>query len=160
MYCHKCGKQSSDTAKFCANCGAELIKNDTMAKSTKKELKGVSGWLAFFIIAVLVSSIGDFYWSSIWFEITPLLGILSLGLGAYGLYVAYLLGRVKQNALLNAKIFLIIHALENFGLLIFLAANSNDPNNDNTSAVRGLVYSLIWLWYLFASKRVKNTYAT
>lgn len=33
MYCHKCGENNPDEAKFCKNCGARLKKEETVKKS-------------------------------------------------------------------------------------------------------------------------------
>lgn len=32
MYCHKCGENNPDEAKFCKNCGARLKKEETVKK--------------------------------------------------------------------------------------------------------------------------------
>jgi len=52
--CNKCNNELEDTAKFCGNCGEELIIKDT-DKDVKKDIEGLSGWLILVGIGVVLS---------------------------------------------------------------------------------------------------------
>jgi len=183
MFCIHCGKENPSGSKYCSKCGKlvaisdidvkkhlenssaniekstapaetkEEYKNFTVSKDTK--LTGVAGWLALFIVGIFLSSllniIGTFVDFTTW-------GLIDLAIGIYGVYVGYLLSKVKPNAVKNAKIYLIINAVLGL-LLIILVYSTVDPTDDLFSvAWRTFIYGVIWFWYFSASKRVKNTY--
>jgi len=53
MFCHKCGAENDDNAKFCRKCGAKLIKIDKPVESDNSNFLTSLPVIILIIIAVL-----------------------------------------------------------------------------------------------------------
>jgi len=153
----------------------EKLKESKKEKSTKpqKELKGVDGWLWFFVatlyigfIVVLISGFADVYELFTSFE--------TLGKNVIGLvlpWIIYYLGflillvytvrslvKIKPNAVLLAKLCLILFFILGLFDVIYYYLFEEISIIEDSELGRNLVYSIIWFLYLTFSTRVKNTY--
>jgi hypothetical protein len=193
--CDKCGATDSKTfwdfddgSVLCDSCNKKYgnqwkklnskERDSKNLKSDKEELYGVEGWLAFFVFALIVSSILNIISSIteiasigelglnmsdvIW--ITILVCIYWMGLIGLGIYAIYLILKLKNNAVMVAKFYLIIVFLSNvlniIISLIFSQPISSDTGfmNDTSMIIRSVVFSIVWFLYLTYSQRIKNTY--
>ncbi|MBL7047543.1 MAG: zinc-ribbon domain-containing protein [Candidatus Marinimicrobia bacterium] len=59
MYCHKCGKQNSDAAKFCAGCGTELATKLGTINSKEKSISPKIVVLTILSIVVLAAILSN-----------------------------------------------------------------------------------------------------
>lgn len=133
----------------------ELITQNELAPGKEDAgLTGVSGWLALFILGIFATSAMNIIWSLIDFTSW---GLIDLAIGVYGVYVGYLLVKVKPHAIINAKIYLAVEILLGVALLILYYSYSLDDET-LTDAWRIIFYGAIWLSYFSSSKRVKSTY--
>lgn len=174
MFCPKCGKEIKEGAQFCQDCGTKVsitqLKDDkntpkkeykSFAVSKDTKLTGIAGWLALFILGVfvvaawnIISTIVDF---SSW-------GLIDMAIGFYGLYVGYLLVKAKPYAKRHTKIYLVIQFV--LGLILLFIYFSDTYYYDyyapefSATAIRVIVYAIIWFLYFSLSKRVKNTYTS
>ncbi len=145
----------------------------------KEEIRGVGGWLSFFIFGLIVSCVitliaGISYIPAIFenkvLSLAYLYGLTFLEILYYGgmigfaIYLIYSLVKLKPNAVSLGKMYLILIFLTNLIGVIFSGTTgeplaSENPFLDSSSMVfRSLVFSLIWFLYLTNSKRVNNTY--
>lgn len=120
-------------------------------KGDKKEegLLGVSGWLFFFVITIMILS--PIYSLFLLFEepfMTTFNYVEGLGMISTLILAGIFLINKKYYAVTFAKIVLISMGI-NAIIYIFIG---------DYSISRTLVYSIIWFWYLSVSKRVKITY--
>jgi hypothetical protein len=53
MYCHKCGKENKDSAKFCFGCGTELTTSQSLARSNSKHISPQIVILTVLFLAIL-----------------------------------------------------------------------------------------------------------
>lgn len=159
MYCPNCGKENSGAVKFCTHCGATIAEVVSKVTNTNpvpnKNLVGVSGWLALFILGIFISSAINIVTSLI--DFVPL-GLIDIALGAYGLYVGYMLSKKQPAAVKHAKFYLAAVVVVSTIMLIVISQDPYALEGAMTDSARGLVYGIIWLLYLSASKRVKATY--
>lgn len=163
MYCSKCGKKNEDSAKFCIKCGSsftqEVGKTSNSTPTIKKSLVGVNGWLAWFILGIFVSSVinilSPIINSSAW-------GFIDAALGAYGIYVGYLLVKIRFGAVKHVRIYLCGVVLLAIVSIIIVSQNLDLDEETKTTfmgeAGRSLVLAIIWAVYFSVSKRVKATY--
>jgi hypothetical protein len=139
-----------------------------MAKEEK--LKGVGGWLLFFIITlVFITPLSTLYYlSSDYFIIDGLfdtgLALISIGFAVWAVVAGISLWRKKPEAVIRTKEFLITYlAFAVVSLIIGIIFTSDLLADDifiedSVNLVRSLVYFGIWFSYLNMSKRVKNTF--
>ncbi len=148
-------------------------------KDPKEEIKGVEGWLSFFIFTLIVSCVINFIMgiidvSSIFEDktlpLTYLYGLAFLdflyigGLIGFAIYTIYSFVKLKPNAVFLGKMYLILIFLTNFIGVIFSGVTGEPLANetsflDSSSMIfRSLIFSVIWFLYLTYSKRVNNTY--
>jgi Protein of unknown function (DUF2569) len=135
-------------------------------KESTGGLVGVGGWLAFFLLTMMVfgplmdlkyltEHPDQIYKPLVWFLILVQHGI--------GIYAGILMLQRKAKGVKWAKIRLIvglsIAALE---LILTVVGGFMEPKTVESSsiisALRSMIYSAFWLAYLGDSKRVKNTY--
>lgn len=147
------------------------------AKASKKEAKGVGGWLSFFIFTLFISVILNvisgiedvssvisdpelLFSTKLW--LVPLDALLFIGLIGFTIYTIFSLIKLKPNAVSLAKLLLILTFVTNLLLVIFTSVSGEQiPESgfiDSTLIFRSLFFGVIWFLYLTYSKRVKNTY--
>lgn len=136
----------------------------------KEKLKGIGGWLIFFIITlVIISPIAALYYSfSGYYVIDGVfdwgLILIQIGLAIWGIVVGILLWTKKSQAVIRTKEYLLSYLCLNIFFVIFalfLGGYSSDSNllvSDSMAALRTIIYFSIWFSYLNMSKRVKNTF--
>jgi hypothetical protein len=132
-------------------------------KSKDQKLSGIGGFLLLFLIIFIFNLILAFVQGfSILAYASTQLNVLSLSLsipqfiiGAYGVYIFFLLVRKKYNASSHTIRWLILSAAVNFlsGILLFYISGKLE-----FSIITPLVFALIWLTYFTNSKRVAITY--
>lgn len=176
-FCTKCGHHIAS-----AQIGQPNKTNITTSNAANAVIVvGVKGWLLFLCVAltiigpaVTLYSVGSsFGQMSSSFQNLPDLklavmveSIVNLAMSAFGAYAGYLLWRIKPKAVMTAKIYFLLFGT--FSLLspsLFLELANLPTEVEKTiedalikQATRGLLSSIIWLTYLFKSKRVKMTY--
>lgn len=142
----------------------------------EKKLKGVGGWLLFFIITLtilnpivqIVSVVKVFTnIADVPVELYNLRNIIIMDsiIGSvvilFGVYAGLCLWRVKGNAVKMVKIFFIVGIVYNIIISAFYVKAIPVLNQVAAkNVVRILAYSGIWYCYLINSDRVKNTYIT
>lgn len=173
MECQKCKKTLSGEEKFCGNCGAKIEK-------TRKELKGIEGWLALLGLGICVSPLliagqlfqnftvlsdssnNEFFSES---GALPLLGfelVANFGLLILVVMCAYALIKTKRDfpklvtlfLAANVCVLLVDYAWAN----ALPALASIEGVQDATDLIRGVIGASIWIPYVHQSVRVKNTF--
>jgi hypothetical protein len=155
------------------------LESQTISEETaEKRFVGVSGWLAFFVVClVLFSPIGAILElvvtyaqvSSLLANSMPVLllfsayALLRVSIMALGIYAGVRLIQKKPSAVRAARRYLIAVALA--GILIALGAvlspaSTGDKSTAVGSALQTIIFSIIWSAYLERSKRVAATYGT
>ena len=152
--------------------------NEMTTKESKEEIRGVGGWLSFFIFTLCMSIILNFIIgiedissvvsdtevlasTKLW--LVPLDALLFIGLIGFTIYTIFSLIKLRPNAVSLAKMLLILTFTTNLLLVVFTSISGEEiPESafiDSASLIfRSLIFSVIWFWYLSVSKRVKNTY--
>lgn len=175
MNCKHCNNELPSDAKFCNKCGKPI----EIEKKDKIEIKGIGGWLSFFlfglfvsIIINLIAGISDISGiletvglSKAWIYSLAFLDVLYFGgLIAFTIYTIQAFSKLKENAVSLGKMYLILIFSTNLISVIF-SAFAGEPIATETSyldssqmVVRSLVYSVIWFLYLTLSKRVSNIF--
>ncbi len=134
--------------------------------------KGVGGWLSLFIISICFSSLVVFS------SLVTALGasgsflesmfsvVFTVPILCYGLYAAFSLYRLRPNAVIISKRYLLGvmgYALITAALLFVGGLHSQADNREQRiqawlSALRALVFVGVWHTYLSKSKRVRITW--
>lgn len=175
MNCKHCNNELPVDAKVCNKCGKPIA----IEKKEKIEIKGIEGWLSFFLFSLFVSIIINFIagisdisgifetagLTNSWLYSLVFLDILYFGgLIAFTIYTILAFSKLKENAVSLGKMYLILIFSTNLISVIF-SALTGEPIATETSyldssqiVVRSLVYSVIWFLYLSLSKRVSNTF--
>jgi len=175
MNCKHCDNKLAGDAQFCNKCSKSI----GVEKKEKIEIKGIGGWLSFFLFGLFVSII-----ASIIVGISDISGILETaglakawvygftlldalyfgGLSAFAIYTFKAFLKLKENAVSLGKMYLILIFSTNLVSVIF-SAFTGEPIVAETSyldssqmVVRSLVFGVIWFLYLTFSKRVNNTF--
>ncbi|GEM_PF-1784964 len=196
--CSNCGSTKSDSywdyednTVLCEKCHSELGKEWQTKldekKAKKKEskeqddekidpkLKGVDGWLGFFIFGLCVSILINLFFGikdiaditalqipSGYMAFLVLIDILLYGgLIGFIIYTIYSLTKIKNNAVSVARKYLIFMIVASICSLILEASYPSLYTQESSLAggsARGLIFGLIWLGYFGSSKRVKITY--
>jgi hypothetical protein len=164
MNCKSCGALITGTKEFCTNCG------QVVSYPPPSGLRGVGGWLLLLcIMLAIVFPLNILYGTVRSLRYHPdglvlLINAANVALGALSLAAGLMLWRVRKNAVILAKVFLLlspVHAVAIFCLVVFSAHVAN-PWAMVSLALRILalpfLFSLLWFWYLLASKRVKSTF--
>lgn len=141
------------------------VELDKSKKEEKEELRGVGGWLLFFIITLIFSIIiliydifsnlyliFDFPLISTFFFIETAIIVL------FAMSLIYLFKEDKKGVeILKWALWL---PLFNVGLmfLVFFLLGISTGEETYIGIFSGLIYAIIWTSYLRKSKRVKNTY--
>ncbi len=135
------------------------------AETTQSNLVGVRGWLAFFLLTLMVfSPLMDLaYLGKHPDQISnPLVWILIFGLHGFGIYAGILMLMGKAKGVKLAKVRLIvglcIAALGLVGSIIGAKGNPDGVGDAIMSGIRSMAYASVWLGYLSESKRVRATY--
>ena len=139
----------------------------------KEQLKGIKGWLSFFIFVLVVSQIlnliGGFNDLSSAIS-TSLISIVILDVLYWiafiglGIYTIYSLAKIKKNAVSLAKMYTSLVFLTNLMGVIFSfitnspLASETSYLNGSTIIIQSLIFGVVWFLYLTYSKRVRNTY--
>jgi hypothetical protein len=180
MRCPKCDYKLPNGSKFCTQCGNKILsennsekekKESIEVKNKKDKLKGIGGWLSFFILSLIISNvltiiegakdislILSFPYLVSWMPyFLILLDVLIFGsVIAFGAYAIYSFIKLKPNAVHLGKMYLIIVFLNNVMPFIF---SSETISYDEGSVVsRALGYCITWFLYLSLSERIKNTF--
>lgn len=175
MNCKHCDNKLANDAKFCNKCGKPI----EVEKKEKIEIKGIGGWLSFFlfglfvsIIINLIAGISDISGiletaglTKTWIYSLAFLDVLYFGgLIAFTIYTIRAFSKLKENAVSLGKMYLIMIFSTNLISVIF-SLFTGEPIATETSyldssqmVVRSLVFSVIWFLYLTFSKRVNNTF--
>jgi hypothetical protein len=165
MNCKNCGALITGKEEFCKNCGQAV----TVPPATG--LRAVRGWsLLLCIMLTIVFPLNILYGTVRSLRYHPdgvvlLINATNVALGALSFAAGLMLWRVRKNAITMAKAFLLlspVHAVTIFCLVVF-SAHIASPWALVSLALRILalpfLFSLLWFWYLLASKRVKSTFA-
>lgn len=139
------------------------------------ELKGIGGWLAFFIFSLIMSAIWTFVagvedisyilsepllspFTKLW--LLTLDSVLFFGMIGFIIYTIYALSMIKPNAVALAKMTLILSFVANLLGVVFTSISRVEVESiiSENFVIRGLIFSVIWFLYLVSSKRIKNTY--
>ncbi len=184
MACHKCHAELPDGSEFCLKCGAKVaaqpaVQSDSAPPATpiemgesaspnpKDSLVGVGGWLAFFLLTMMLFSplMDILYLGEHPNEIhNPFVLLVILTVHGLGYYAGILMLRGKAKGIRWAKIRLMVGAgIGVLGVVGGIVGGLADPNDTATSSgvmsgLRAIGYAAIWLAYLGQSERVKNTY--
>jgi hypothetical protein len=160
--------------------GTERAEIKPISVATDFRYKGVSGWLMFFIVTlVLISPLRQFAglaesnreWGPFYASYPPLKiinsvnQVVGVGLACLSIYAGVALLRMWPNAVRVAKLYLGTLAVAS-SLLLFLPLLAGLPEHVNTvileglpvEVIKGLVYPTVWYLYLGKSKRVATTY--
>lgn len=127
---------------------------------------GVGGWLAFFVLSMMVFSplMDAVYFGGHPAELNLVSLLLVVAVHGLGLYAGILMLRRKAKGVRWAKIRLYVSAgVGVLGAIGSIVGGLADPHATTTApefmaSLRAIGYSAIWLAYLTGSKRVKNTY--
>ena len=149
-------------------------------KESKEEVKGVGGWLSFFIFTSCMSIILNFIVgieevssivsdtevlasTKLW--LVPLDTLLFIGLIGFTVYTIFSLIKLRPNAVSLAKMYLILTFLTNLMGMIFSGVTGELQLLDVMAMFELLaellamvIAGVIWFLYLTYSKRVNNTY--
>jgi hypothetical protein len=137
---------------------------------------GVGGWLALFVVTLLllspIASILELIFT--YAQVSPLLAdssrlmlifsaysLLRISVMALGIYAAVRLIQIKPNAVRSARAYLIAVALSGTLICVATILNTSPAADKETAvgvAVQSIVYAIIWSAYLERSKRVAATY--
>jgi len=121
--------------------------------NTKDELRGIEGWLWWFIYIVLgVVGVGVNSLYEVVYLFNHQLGAAAIGvpLVATAGVGAFLMSRGKTSGVVWAKVYLFTSFA--LGALTLLSPS------DSVLGIQVVGTSTVWLAYLFMSKRVRNTY--
>lgn len=171
--CEYCAEEVQDDAKKCKHCGEWLHKDDEQPKAKEvenrlkkepKKLEGFSGWLAFFGLGIFITPI---------FIIFSTLSELE-AYDSWGIYfnTIIVIGYIWLNYLMIKRRKVFKRWFLGIGIgqiiltgLIAMGANSegylysqSELSYINTSVFQTLSYVTMWSFYLWSSKRVKNTF--
>ncbi|GEM_PF-2788600 len=115
----------------------------------EEKLKGIGGWLLFFVIGTILGGIFGFDGS--------LLDMLNL---IFSIIILVLIFRRSKKAPRVIIVILSIKLLISFlsVILIVLDGSAYDQFQIEGEMFRTIVYSVIWIVYFQESKRVKNTF--
>jgi len=139
---------------------------DSTQLAVDRDLVGVRGWLAFFLLTMMVFSplMDVVYLTEHPDEIyNPIVWLVVIVLHGLGFYAGILMLRGKAKGVRWARIRLIVGlVIAVLGLVGTVLGGFADQKTVTasgiTSTLRTIGYSAIWLGYLGESKRVKNTY--
>ena len=123
----------------------------------KRMIKGVGGWLLFFIITIVFIQPIVYLYSFIQYE-----SFFHLLLLTFSLVAGINLWKVNKGAVKIAKAYLL--TLVGVGLLDVILICQGDPKIDcayffGRQSLSIFIYPTIWYTYLSKSKRVQNTYS-
>lgn len=133
------------------------------------ELKGIGGWLLFFVIVlILITPIASFadiflnpsfyFYESGAFDYFSLIFITAFS--AWSIFVGLSIYLKNRRAIVWAKEFLIATTIISiiFTIYTFELFTIEQQSTLVTDIFRQIVFFTIWFWYLSVSKRVKNTF--
>ncbi len=175
MLCDECHKKIGDKWQKEINDKKQEKKESDNDETDEGQIKGVGGWLAFFIFGLSVSILLNLF-----LGFSDIAGIMELdlpssyalgliaidvllfgGLIGFIIYTIMALTKLENNAVNLAKKYLIIMLIS--GITGFIL-EMNNPDlyayDDSFSggSIRAIIFSGIWLAYFANSKRVKNTF--
>ncbi|MDD3284079.1 MAG: thioredoxin domain-containing protein [Patescibacteria group bacterium] len=182
MHCPKCGHKLPNKSQFCTQCGNKILSEKNLEKKEEKEqnieektknnkLKGMGGWLSFFILSLIISNvltiiegakdislILSFPYLVSWMPyFLILLDVLIFGsVIAFGAYAIYSFIKLKPNAVHLGKMYLIIVFLNN--VMPFIFSGETISYDEGSVVSRALGYCITWFLYLSLSERIKNTF--
>jgi len=153
----------------------ELKKEEVPLEEQENQIKGIGGWLAFFIFGMSVTILLNLFigFSDIASIIeldlpsTYALGLIVIdflvfgGLIGFIIYTILSLTKLENNAVNLAKKYLVIILVSRITGFILEVNNPDLYANDTLfsgGSIRGIIISAIWLAYFANSKRVKNTF--
>jgi len=175
-----------DNTVLCEACHSKIGKqwqekiDSEKSKIASKEplddsIKGVGGWLGFFIFGMCISILINLYSG-----ISDIAGIIALnlpipwmsglivfdillfgGLISFMIYTIVCVTGLKSNAVSTAKKYLIFMLVSSILAFILEAYNPTAYTTESSIAggsVRGIIFGAIWLAYFSNSKRVANTF--
>ena len=160
--------------------GTERVEIKPIGVATDFRYKGVSGWLMFFIVTLVLFSPlrqcaglaeSNREWGPFYATYPPLKiinsvnRVVGVGLACLSIYAGVALLRMWANAVRVAKLYLGTLAVAS-SLLLFLPLLAGLPEHVNAAILEGLpvevikslVYPIVWYLYLGKSKRVATTY--
>lgn len=139
------------------------MEESVAAVADKNTPVGVGGWLAFFLVTMMVvsplkdlTSFGDHLE-----DVSAVAWLFFVALHGLGWYAGILMLQGKAKGVRWARIRLIVGMCIGVlgGVLIIAAASDPPTTASGVKALFGsIIYSALWLAYLGESKRVKNTY--
>jgi hypothetical protein len=137
----------------------------TYSNTTKVGPSGVGGWLSYFCFSLTVlvplRMIGEFASTVAEDPDTAsivVILLLSLGLAAYSITTGIRIWRSKDDAIKQAKIFLIVSLVLNILSAIIVGSQSYSGESATLIFITGVGSFVIWYIYLSKSVRVRNTF--
>jgi hypothetical protein len=123
-----------------------------------KELKGVSGWLWWFVYVVLglvgvlvnLISLGAYFVSSPSLGASAILALITLPVAGLAAAAFTLLVMEHTAGVTVAKVYLSVNMVLGFVAAVTTPSDARGP--------KLVILSGVWLVYLWTSKRVRNTY--
>ena len=186
-FCPSCGAKLHESAAFCSKCGIEITAptKSSGKKSTKKEesepleelseadkkLVGLDGWMAFFLLSILISIGASAYGAvtTLRYATAPqygsMLALDGLMIVAYVVFLIYVLVKIfkrKKEAIKLVKIMLIVGIVANLidaGIATSIGSSAGVEQAPGvyTNFWGAIWYAIIWGLYFSKSKRVKLT---
>ena len=151
-------------------------------EESSEDLKGVKGWLLFLCWILTVVSPVIMLWQigMEWKVVSPAFAALpnlrtivvvdtahNVLMMAFSIWAGVSLWRLKPNAVRIAKTYFVFALIFSIAIPFFLEGLVELPyeisraneKEEAKQVIRGVMSSVIWLWYLSTSKRVRATYA-
>lgn len=137
--------------------------NETHQYTSKwlKENTNIHGWLSFFLFAIalggLISAISSVttydaedYAGSIWLGSIDI--FLGFGLLAIAVYTIYAFCQRKSNAVFYGRLYVIFVFVTN---IISVIGSDGTGSKEIMQAVRGIIWGIVWFFYLLLSNQVQ-----
>jgi len=139
----------------------------------RKKLKGIGGWLDFFLFGLSVSLILTLITGFVDLSSVIPLNIISITILdilyymsfiGLGIYTIYSLVKLKKNAVSLAKMYVSLTVLTNLMAVLISAfmgvplASETSFFNSSQTIFRSLIFGIVWFLYFIYSKRINNTY--
>lgn len=173
----KASKDKKVKCKYCGYiCEKELIKDheklcdknpESEDYKKPKDLKGIGGWLGFFVFTLIFSiildvvvGIQDISSTIPYGFIVVLLDVMYwIAILGFGIYTIFSLIKLNKDAVFLAKMYIVIIVLSNLLTIIFSSVTNQPIQNSYSSlGFSSFLYGIIWFLYLSYSERIKENF--